>query len=411
MFVKVSADGSVSLEDRDNFRAFKLVVEGGPKRLEQARRALASTAELPDQTHRLDLRAGAAAAARGRAGRDVARQSRHDDREGQAARLDRRAEEGDQGAHRVDREALTLTHGHRRSHRRRRPGRADARRRSRPARRALHADRAEKRAAHVAEDGALQRAHHGNLSPHGPRRENPRRRAAGARCRWTCSSSRSLVEPPLLHLPYPSVDEAKKQIAACHDGTLPLEPYQLISQYTLEPLLKSVAETLPSVTVRYGCEFVSFAQDAACRHRARSTKAAGPRAITAQYLVGCDGGTSVVRKQLGIKLAGEGNILQLRQALYRCDELFERIADRQGPPLPRRRQPGDAAHRAGLDPALHAAFGGREGRGHGGDVREDRRHAGEIRDALCRRVAAEPAARRPLHATAACSSPATRCIW
>lgn len=50
MFVKLSVDGSVTLEDRDNFRAFKLVVEGGTQRLDQARRALANTAELPDQT-------------------------------------------------------------------------------------------------------------------------------------------------------------------------------------------------------------------------------------------------------------------------------------------------------------------------------------------------------------------------
>ena len=49
MFVKLSADGSVSLEDRDNFRTFKLVVEGGPARLDQARRALANTAEVPDE--------------------------------------------------------------------------------------------------------------------------------------------------------------------------------------------------------------------------------------------------------------------------------------------------------------------------------------------------------------------------
>jgi hypothetical protein len=48
MFVKLSVTGSVTLEDRDNFRAFKLVVEGGPARLDQARRALANTAELPD---------------------------------------------------------------------------------------------------------------------------------------------------------------------------------------------------------------------------------------------------------------------------------------------------------------------------------------------------------------------------
>jgi len=60
----------------------------------------------------------------------------------------------------------------------------------------------------------------------------------------------SLIEPPLLHLPYPSVTEAKKEIATRNDGTLPLEPYQLISQYTLEPLLKAVAETLPSASCK-----------------------------------------------------------------------------------------------------------------------------------------------------------------
>jgi 2-polyprenyl-6-methoxyphenol hydroxylase-like FAD-dependent oxidoreductase len=139
----------------------------------------------------------------------------------------------------------------------------------------------------------------------------------------------SLVEPPLLHLPYPSVADARKQIAATNDGTLPLEPYQLISQYTLEPLLKSVAETLPSVAVRYGCEFLSFEQDARSV-TAKVSEGGKSSTITARYLIGCDGGTSNVRRQLGFTLAGEGNILQLRQALYRCDDLFERIAIGKG---------------------------------------------------------------------------------
>jgi len=134
----------------------------------------------------------------------------------------------------------------------------------------------------------------------------------------------SLIEPPLLHLPYPSVAQAQAEIAACIDGSMPLEPYQLISQYTLEPLLKSVAETLPSVDVRYGCEFISFEQDDA-GVRARVKRAAATSELSAQYLVGCDGGSSNVRRQLGIKLQGEANLLQLRQALYRCDDLFERI--------------------------------------------------------------------------------------
>ena len=68
----------------------------------------------------------------------------------------------------------------------------------------------------------------------------------------------SLIEPPLFHEKHPSVAEYEELIAKTNDGTRPLEPYQLISQYTLEPLLKSVAERSPSVTVRYGCELVSF---------------------------------------------------------------------------------------------------------------------------------------------------------
>src|SRR5215470_11708320 len=35
----------------------------------------------------------------------------------------------------------------------------------------------------------------------------------------------SLIEPPLLHLLYPSVAQAKQEITATHDGTVPLEPY------------------------------------------------------------------------------------------------------------------------------------------------------------------------------------------
>jgi 2-polyprenyl-6-methoxyphenol hydroxylase-like FAD-dependent oxidoreductase len=134
----------------------------------------------------------------------------------------------------------------------------------------------------------------------------------------------SLVEPPLLHLPYPSVAQAQAEIAACTDGSMPLEPYQLISQYTLEPLLKSIAETLPSVDVRYGCEFVFFEQDdsSVC---ARVKRGNTTSEFGAHYLVGCDGGSSIVRRQLGIKLQGEANLLELRQALYRCDDLFERI--------------------------------------------------------------------------------------
>jgi 2-polyprenyl-6-methoxyphenol hydroxylase-like FAD-dependent oxidoreductase len=134
----------------------------------------------------------------------------------------------------------------------------------------------------------------------------------------------SLIEPPLVHHVHPSVDEAKAQIAKSQDGSLPLEPYQLISQYTLEPLLKSIAETLPSVTIRYGCELVSFEQDGNSV-TARVKRDGSSAALRAAYMVGCDGGGSLVRRQLDIQLSGEVNIQELRQALYYCEDLYERI--------------------------------------------------------------------------------------
>jgi hypothetical protein len=48
MFVKLTADRRVLLEDRDNFRAFKLVVEGRREDIDAVRSALTGIAELPD---------------------------------------------------------------------------------------------------------------------------------------------------------------------------------------------------------------------------------------------------------------------------------------------------------------------------------------------------------------------------
>jgi 2-polyprenyl-6-methoxyphenol hydroxylase-like FAD-dependent oxidoreductase len=141
----------------------------------------------------------------------------------------------------------------------------------------------------------------------------------------------SLAEPPLLHHSYPSVAQAKAQIARTHDGSVPLEPYQLISQYTLEPLLKSVAETLPTVSVRFGHELLSFTQDANAVTATVKDLGGRTSTIQADYMVGCDGGGSLVRKTLGIALSGnEDRMLQLRQSLHVCDGLFERIAMGKG---------------------------------------------------------------------------------
>ncbi len=134
----------------------------------------------------------------------------------------------------------------------------------------------------------------------------------------------NVVNEPLLHHPYPSVNELKRAGRSINDGSLPLEPYQLISQYTLEPLLRDVAIELAGVTVLFGHELLEFTQDDSGVVATVTVDGSDTVTLSADYLAGCDGGASTVRQQLGIELRGE-SLLELRQALFYCEDLFERI--------------------------------------------------------------------------------------
>ena len=153
-----------------------------------------------------------------------------------------------------------------------------------------------------------------------------------------------LTKPALLEEKHPSIQTFQGKIKECKDLSMPLEPYQLISQYTLEPLLRAEAEALQSVEVLFGHEFMEFSQsDDGVSVRFEDSDGQS-KTLTASYLVGCDGGSSPIRKQLGIKLRGEGGILELQQALFYCEELFERLPHGSGPGQGRHYHRADAEH-------------------------------------------------------------------
>ncbi len=139
-----------------------------------------------------------------------------------------------------------------------------------------------------------------------------------------------MKQAPILRLPFDSVAEARAKIAATDDGSMPLEPYQLVSQYELEPVLKAEAEAIPAIDVKFGHEMIGFDQDG----DGVAVRVCAPdgteQVFTGRYLVGCDGGSSPVRKALGIKLEGQGRLQRLSQVQFRSENLFDRIPMGQG---------------------------------------------------------------------------------
>jgi len=103
----------------------------------------------------------------------------------------------------------------------------------------------------------------------------------------------------------PSVVEARKQSEQANDGRFPAEPYQIVSQYALEPLLKSVAENVRGRDRAVWLRTPSFEEHedkVVVRVRDLDGREGS---ITGRYLVGCDGGSSTVRTGLGFRLEGQ----------------------------------------------------------------------------------------------------------
>ena len=77
-------------------------------------------------------------------------------------------------------------------------------------------------------------------------------------------------------------------------------PYSLgIWQNQIERIMAAWIAELP-VRIYYGCEVTGFAQD----DTGVEVELADGQSLRAQYLLGCDGGRSVIRKAAGIEFPG-----------------------------------------------------------------------------------------------------------
>jgi 2-polyprenyl-6-methoxyphenol hydroxylase-like FAD-dependent oxidoreductase len=120
---------------------------------------------------------------------------------------------------------------------------------------------------------------------------------------------------------YPSVADARLAIRNRNDGTQPVEPPMRVSQVEIEPVLKQAIEDAPEVTVRFGVAFESLTQSAdGVTAVLRDASTGTVETIGCRYLVGCDGGGSVVRQCLGIPLSGDVRIMSRFMTHFRSDD-------------------------------------------------------------------------------------------
>lgn len=120
----------------------------------------------------------------------------------------------------------------------------------------------------------------------------------------------------------------------CAPGRNPLyaEHSQWIPQYTLEHILKDFAQSLPGVTLKFGCELASFEQTQThVSADLRDGETGHVSTVCASYLVGCDGARSAVRAGIGATMHGRAGLSRNFNVVFRAPGLAQ--AHRHGPAI------------------------------------------------------------------------------
>jgi 2-polyprenyl-6-methoxyphenol hydroxylase-like FAD-dependent oxidoreductase len=111
------------------------------------------------------------------------------------------------------------------------------------------------------------------------------------------------------------------------DGWWPTpEPPHRINQIYMEPILLRHTAALPGVTLHNRTQVTGFAQDAdGVDVQLLDLDSNTSRRVRARYLIGCDGGSSTVRKQMGAQLEGTAVIQRVQSSHIRAPGLIARM--------------------------------------------------------------------------------------
>ena len=113
------------------------------------------------------------------------------------------------------------------------------------------------------------------------------------------------------------------------DGHWPTpEPPHRINQRYIEPILRQHVQTQALITCLYKHQVIAFEQDehqVTAQVQNLEQPDAPAFAIQASYLVGCDGGRSMVRKGIGAKLVGDEVVQRVQSTCIRAPGLIAKM--------------------------------------------------------------------------------------
>ena len=136
----------------------------------------------------------------------------------------------------------------------------------------------------------------------------------------------TMTGPEIARIPIPSRAERYTATEGPDTDWPTPEPPHRINQMFMEPIMFEYAWETPGITIINRVAFERFDQDEdGVRVYARRLDDDAPVELRCSYLVGCDGGRSLVRRQIGASLAGDAVIQRVQSTLIEAPELIERL--------------------------------------------------------------------------------------
>ncbi len=136
-----------------------------------------------------------------------------------------------------------------------------------------------------------------------------------------------MTGPEIARIPIPSRGDRYTSVDGVDSGWPTPEPPHRINQIFMEPIMFEFAWATPGLTILNRVRFDRFEQDDdGVQVHAEHLDDGSPVTLRCRYLVGCDGGRSAVRRQIGASLSGDAVIQRVQSTYIDAPELIAKLS-------------------------------------------------------------------------------------